>query len=83
MPRGKCPLQKSIANHPPCFHTPHSGAFRVNRLYGADANGKDLTGCKGAAFSAGKVPDDLKAQLDCVWPSYAGACWPVAAAAAA
>ncbi|PRW56823.1 ribonuclease T2 [Chlorella sorokiniana] len=55
----------------PLFNPPCSGAFRVNRLYGADANGKDLTGCKGAAFSAVKVPADLRAQLDCVWPSYA------------
>ena len=57
----------------PCFQPPCSGAFRVNRLYAADAGGQDLKGCKGAAFSAGKVPADLRAQLDCVWPSYAGA----------
>lgn len=51
-----------------------SNAFRLNRLYGASVDGTQLGGtCGAAAWDPALVPQDLLAELGCVWNSYAGA----------
>ena len=61
--------------HPSCPPIPArptcSGAFRLNRLFAADATGRGLAGCPAVPFSTAAVPADLLEELGCIWNSYA------------